>query len=155
MKKPHVRGLWLLVLGLSVGAGMLPVAAGAGISCHKINAKGVGQDTGPFATSAVIKGGGLLNGTTTAAFTPTGFAFPIATFEGSITFTVNKGTLTSPLSGSINVVTREFSATTSGPLSGTGKLAGATGTLTFAGSYVSDTSFVETITGQICVDLSP
>ena len=53
------------------------------------------------------------------------------------------------------MVTGEFSA--SGPVTdATGKLAGATGTLPFDGvEDLSTGSFVEEVTGLVCVDLAP
>ncbi|MDN5860444.1 MAG: hypothetical protein L0H84_17700, partial [Pseudonocardia sp.] len=54
---------------LSVAA---PAAAHAGVSCHRINATGTGQQTGPTTTVATIRGGGLLHGTTAGEFTVTG-----------------------------------------------------------------------------------
>ena len=75
------------------------VPATAVVSCHHINATGAGQGAPPQAgdppglirTIAQIRGGGLLQGTTEAAFqvtgsTPTGIAF-----AGEITFTTNRG----------------------------------------------------------------
>jgi len=133
------------------------------VSCHKINAKGAGQGAPPEAgdppglvrTVAQIRGGGHLQGTTEAAFqitdpTPTGF-----TFVGDLTFTTNRATLTVALDGTLNVVTGEFAA--SGTVTGsTGKLEGASGTLTFEGVQdLADPagSFTETVKGEICVDL--
>ena len=115
-----------------------PAAASA--SCQEITAKGVGKAAPPQAgdppglirTVAQIRGGGLLQGTTKAAFqvigpTPTGIAF-----TGDITFTTNRATLTVDLDGTLNLTTGDFNA--SGDVSeGTGKLDGATGTLTLAG----------------------
>lgn len=137
--------------------------ATAGVSCHQINAKGVGQGAPPQAgdppglirTVAQIRGGGLLQGTTEAAFqvagiTPTGIAF-----AGDITFTTNRATLTVDLDGTLDLATGGFVA--SGDVrQATGKLDGATGTLTLAG--VQDLldaagSFTETVSGEICVDL--
>lgn len=96
-----------------------------------------------------------MQGTTEAAFqvtgsTPTGIAF-----AGDITFTTNRATLTVNLDGTLDLATGEFGA--SGDVAeATGKLAGATGTLTLAG--VQDQldpagSFTETVSGEICVDL--
>ena len=135
----------------------------AGVSCHQINAKGAGQGVPPQAgdppglirTVAQIRGGGPLQGTTKAAFqvagsTPTGIAF-----AGDITFATNRATLPVDLDGTLDLTTGEFAA--SGDVSGsTGKLDGATGTLTLAG--VQDLldpagSFIETVSGEICVDL--
>ncbi|HWZ73611.1 MAG TPA: hypothetical protein VN326_19320 [Casimicrobiaceae bacterium] len=44
-------------------------SAQAGPSCQKIDATGVGQDQGSGVTTAQISDGGLLQGTTAAAFT--------------------------------------------------------------------------------------
>jgi hypothetical protein len=137
--------------------------ATAAVSCHQINATGVGQGAAPrpgdppglIRTVAQIRGGGLVQGTTEAAFqvsgtTPTGIAF-----AGGVTFTTNRGTLSVDLDGTLDLTTGAFRA--SGDVSGgTGKLDGATGTLTLAG--VQDLldpagSFTETVSGAVCVDL--
>ena len=138
--------------------------ATAVVSCHQINATGAGQGAAPQAgdppglirTVAQIRGGGLLQGTTEAAFqvtgsTPTGIAF-----AGAITFTTNRGTLSVDLDGTLDLTTGDFQA--SGDVSGgTGKLDGATGTLTLAGvQNLLDPagSFTETVSGEVCVDLA-
>lgn len=137
--------------------------ATAGVSCHQINAKGSGSGAAPqdgdppglIRTSAQIRGGGLLQGTTEAAFqvtgpTPTGIAF-----AGDITFTTNRSTLTLDLHGTLDLTTGEFTA--SGDVrEATGKLDGATGTLTLTGvQNLLDPagSFTEKVSGEICVDL--
>ena len=153
MKK--LQRFTIVVLLVFLWALMLSVPAQAGISCHNINAKGVGHEVGPFATEATIMGGGLLHGTTAAQFSLTGGAPPVLSFDGPIVFTVNRATLTVLIDGTINVVTGAFSAF--GDVSAaTGKLEGATGTLFFDGvQNLDDGTFTETVTGQICVDLSP
>jgi hypothetical protein len=145
-----------LLLAIAVVAtAAAPASASAAASCHSINAKGIGQDNGNLTTNAQIIGGGLLHGTTAAAFTPTGFSFPEFLFTGTITFTTNNGTLTASLTGSLNVVTGEFAATTTG-MSGTGQLAGVTGQLTLRGvEDLATLAFTEDVTGEICVDLAP
>ena len=159
MRRAAVLALLLPLLTL-VQAGR----ATAAVSCHQINAKGAGQGApaqpgdppGLIRTVAQIRGGGLVQGTTEAAFqvtgsTPTGIAF-----GGDLTFTTNRATLTVDLDGSLDLATGEFDA--SGEVGGaTGKLEGATGTLTLAG--VQDLldpagSFTETVSGEICVDLA-
>lgn len=123
-------------------------------SCHKINAKGIGQDRGGGLTVARVIGGGLLHGTTEGNFVITGFSGTVASFEGTVEFTTMHGTLTVTVSGTFDVATGEFGA--SGPVTGaTGKLTGATGSLSLAGTQDADGSFVEDITGEICVDLAP
>lgn len=145
----------LLVLPVVLAAAAAPATASGAVSCHTINAKGVGQDLGGGRTTADIIGGGLLQGTTAATLTITGFSGTVATFEGTIVFTVNNGTLTAGLSGTFDVATGAFSATTTS-ISGTGKLAGATGALSFSGvENLADGSFTEDISGEICADLAP
>ncbi|MEO7350534.1 MAG: hypothetical protein ABIW17_01425 [Marmoricola sp.] len=149
----------LLPLLMLVQAG----PAAAGVSCHQINAKGAGQGAPPQAgdppglirTVAQIRGGGLLQGTTEAAFQVTGFTPTGIAFGGDLTFTTNRATLTVDLDGTLDLTTGGFAA--SGDVSGaTGKLEGATGTLTLAGRQnLSDPAgtFTETVSGEICVDL--
>jgi hypothetical protein len=158
MRRIAVLALLLPLLVL-VQAGQ----ATAGVSCHHINARGAGQGAPPQAgdppglirTVAQIRGGGLLQGTTEAAFqvsgsTPTGIAF-----AGDITFSTNRGTLSVDLDGTLDLTTGDFRA--SGDVSGaSGKLEGATGTLTLSGvQNLLDPAgrFVETVSGEICVDL--
>lgn len=133
---------------------VMPVSTRAAVSCHKINAKGAGQDLGGGTTEALILGGGLLQGTTVGHFVITGLSGTVASFTGTVTFTTNRGTLTVTVDGTFDVATGEFNA--AGPVAGaTGKLAGATGSLELHGFQDSTGSFVEDVTGEICVDLSP
>ena len=141
-----------------VGAVIIVVTLGpaqASSSCHAIHAKGVGQDLGDGNTTARIIGGGLLHGTTAAAFVIMGGAPPVFLIAGTVEFMTNQGTLTVDVSGTFDVSTGDFS--TSGPVTdATGKLAGASGSLTLEGMEdLSDGTFVENISGSICVDLSP
>lgn len=156
------RGVVLtLVLPLLV---LVPAGpATAGVSCHQINANGAGRGASPQAgdppglirTVAQIRGGGLLQGTTEAAFQVTGVTPTGIAFAGGITFTTNRATLTVDLDGTLDLATGEFSS--GGDVSeATGKLDGATGTLTLAGvQNLLDPagSFTETVSGEICVDL--
>jgi len=158
MRRVAVLALLLPLLTL-VHAG----PATAGVSCHPINAKGAGRGApsqagdppGLIRTVAQIRGGGLLQGTTKAAFQVTGSIPTGIAFAGDITFTTNRATLTVDLDGTLDLTTGEFAA--SGDVSGaTGKLDGATGTLTLAGVQdllVPAGSFTETVSGEICVDL--
>ncbi len=149
-----LRKIFLVTLVVLAAAGA-PASASGVVSCHTINAKGIGQDLGGGQTQADILGGGLLQGTTEATLTITGFSGTVATFEGTIVFTVNNGTLTAELSGTFDVATGAFSATTTS-MSGTGKLAGATGALSFSGiENLADGTFTEDISGEICADLAP
>lgn len=139
----------LLVVG---AAPAMPTTASEEDECHRVNAVGVGQDLGGGNTTATISHAGFLTGTTTAHFDINGGAFPVFTFAGTVVFTAKHGTLTVDIAGTFNVATGAFEA--SGPVrNGTGKFAGATGTLTFSG--VEDLStgvFTETIIGRICLD---
>ncbi len=156
MKKSRLVGGVAGGVALSVaGLGLVAGPAGAAASCHKINAKGVGQDLGNGSTVANINGGGLLNGTTEGTFTITGGTAPLFLINGTVEFTSNKATLTVGVSGSFDVSSGEFSTT--GPVTAsTGKLAGATGDLTLSGREDLTTGvFNETISGTICVDLAP
>jgi hypothetical protein len=145
----------LLFLIMLVSSSMMISEAQAAPSCHKIKAKGVGQDLGNGVTVANIIGGGLLQGTTTGNFVITGESPPVVFLAGTVVFTANKATLTVTITGDFNLSTGRFHA--AGPVTdATGKLAGATGTLSFEGiEDFSDGSFVEDVTGSICVDLAP
>jgi hypothetical protein len=145
----------LLILFVVVGTLMTVSQARAAVSCHRINAKGVGQDLGGGTTQADIIGGGLLQGTTVGNFVITGFSGTVASIAGTVVFTTNKATLTVTVAGIFDVATGEFSA--SGTVtSATGKLAGATGTLLLEGiEDLSNGRFLEDVTGTICVDLAP
>jgi len=136
--------LWLVTYG----------PAEAATSCHKINAKAVGQDNFDLTTQATILGGGLLNGTTASSFAVGGTP-PDLVFEGTIVITTKHGTLTAALVGTIDVSTGESSAVAD-VTSGTGKLEGASGMLFFEGiEDLATGKFAEDIAGSVCVDLSP
>jgi hypothetical protein len=149
------RKIFVIALLVSISSMLLSLPAQAGTSCHDINATGDGQDLGGGTTQAQVHGGGLLQGTTVAAFVPTGLIGSVLSFNGTVTFTTNKATLTIAVVGSFDLASGAFNAT--GPVSAsTGKLEGASGNLTFNGvESLTDGSFTETIDGQICVDLSP
>jgi hypothetical protein len=127
-------------------------------SCHTIHAQeiGQGQINGPsiFTTGGDVIGGGLLQGTTAGNFTFVTGNFAIF-FDGTITFTTHRGTLTVDVTGSIDLITGHLSA--SGPVvGGTGTLEGATGSLSFDGvENLSTGVFTDDIRGQVCVDLAP
>jgi hypothetical protein len=150
-----VRRVVLLFLFVVVGTLMTVSQARAAVSCHKINAKGVGQDLGGGITQADIIGGGLLQGTTVGNFAITGFVGTVASIAGTVVFTTHNATLTVTVAGIFDVATGVFSA--SGTVTdATGKLAGATGTLLLEGiEDLSNGRFVEDVTGTICVDLAP
>jgi hypothetical protein len=138
-----------IVLSLSVMTlGMLGAtapASAADAKCHSIHAQGEGESTSPLTTTARITGGGILNGSTAAVFTPT-----TAGFTGPITFHTNSkeivvvtidGTLTGAAFHAQGAVT-----------SGTGKFQNSTGSLIFDGVIVNSAGdFTETVTGNICL----
>lgn len=152
-----ISALTLGVAGVAVMS--MSNTALADVSCHNINAKGTGQDFGGGQTQADITGGGLLHGTTQGQFTSTATADPhVFTLTGTVTFTPNNtnyGTLTLAVTGTFNTAVGDFAA--SGPVTGsTGKLAGATGNLTFTGNEnLAAGTFTETVDGNICADLAP
>jgi hypothetical protein len=132
-----------------------PATAFGGTSCRNINATGVGQDLGSGQTVGQISDGGLLQGTTAASFSITGISGTVASFAGPITFTTNRATLTATLVGTLDLASGAFSAASSGIL-GTGKLAGATGSLSFSGvENLATGAFTEVVSGSICVELAP
>lgn len=147
----------LLAVGaLSVTA---PGVAHADVECHTIDATGAGTETGPGTTTATIRGGGLLTGRTDGVFPFAQETENGLLIAGTVTFTVNQATLTVPVEGTLSFPAPgrlEFDViSTPNGISGTGKLAGATGTLRLAGEGIPGGSFTETVTGEICVDLSP
>ncbi|MEZ4865855.1 MAG: hypothetical protein R3C14_31365 [Caldilineaceae bacterium] len=150
-----IRRVITLLLCVVVISLMFIIPAQAATSCHKINAKGVGQDLDGGATTAEIIGGGFLHGTTVGNFIITGVVGTVASLAGTVTFTTHKSTLTVTVAGTFDVATGAFSA--SGPVTAaTGKLAGATGALLFIGDEdLSTGRFVEDVTGDICTDLAP
>ena len=145
-------GLFVVIVAASL---IVVGPAHAAVSCHKINAKGAGQDLGGGSTQAQIIGGGLLHGTTVGSFAITGGSSPVFTIEGTVMFTTRRGTLTVTVAGTFNVATGSFIA--SGPVTAaTGKLDDATGTLLFDGQQDLTTGkFVEDVKGLVCVDLAP
>jgi hypothetical protein len=152
------KALAFLVALAAVVAAAGPLESGLGaVSCHRIEAAGVGQDLGGGSTIAQIADGGLLQGTTAASFAPVDFSNfpPILGIAGTVTFTTNKGTLTVAVAGTMDVSTGAFEA--SGDVTdATGKLTGATGSLSFVGvEDLATGAFTETVTGSICVDLGP
>jgi hypothetical protein len=151
MKRLQLISLLLGTLVL-IGGGQAAVAATSDDdACRPVHARGVGQDLGGGNTTATITRGGILNGTTNAHFDIIGGTPPALTFEGTIVFTTKKGTLTASISGTFNVATGAFAAT-GAVTGGTGRFAGATGTLSLAGvEDLATGSFTETVTGTLCL----
>ena len=98
---------WLFLF-VVVGTLIIVSQAQAAESCHKINAKGVGQDHGDGTTEAHIIGGGLLHGTTAGSFLITGGSFPVFSIAGTVTFTTQQGSLTVAVTGPFDVATGAF-----------------------------------------------
>lgn len=119
--------------------------------CLPVLATGVGQDLGNFTTTATIRSHGVLLGTTSATFTPTGADETTVTFTGPIVFTTSIGTLTAQVDGSFNTATGAF-ASQSTSVDGTGAFRGVTGSLKFVGTedLQEPHTFTETITGRLC-----
>ena len=143
--------LLVLVFGSAlIMAGGVQAADSDGDGCKTVHATGVGQDLGSGNTTATISHGGFLNGTTVGAFVVTGVSGSIVSIGGTVVLTTKHGGLTATVTGTLNLATGAFTA--SGPVSvGNGKLAGATGVLTFAGiENLVNGTFTETITGTVC-----
>jgi hypothetical protein len=159
-----MRRIALVVFLLPLALLVVPTSALATVSCHTVTATGAGSGAPAepgdppnlVRTRAQLTDAGLLEGTTAAAFTITGVTDTGFAFSGLLTVTTNRGTVTVDLTGTLDVTTGQFSA--SGPIvAATGKLSGATGSLTLAGVQdVTDPagSFTETVSGSICVDLA-
>ena len=149
-----VRSFLFVVVGMLM---MISLVQATKPPCqnHKIEATGVGQLLGEDNTFEQISDGGLLQGTRTGHLECIDCSsFPVLTFSAAVTFTSNLGTLTAIVTGTFDQSTGVYSQ--SGPVTGgTGRLAGASGTLTFDGVVDSNGTFVETIIGNICVNLRP
>lgn len=151
----------LVLLVALVGAS----PAGADDDCVTVDTTGSGQGITPpgeipIRTIATIDSG-LLQGTTAAAFVPTGLADGVLSFAGDIVFTTveedddeggDVSTLTVALTGTLDVVTGDFVAS-GDVVSGTGEFDETTGSLVLAGVQdLVDGSFTETVTGELCLD---
>jgi len=147
------RTFLCLLLGslILVGGARVETARADDDDCHRIRARGVGQDLGGGNTTATITRGGILNGTTSAHFDITGGTPPVLTFAGTVAFTTPNGTLTVMIAGTFNVATGAFRA--SGPVTGgTGAFTGARGRLRFVGNQdLATGAFTETVRGRICL----
>ena len=120
-----------LLVAVAAGS-MLVSPAHAAVSCHKIIAKGAGQDLGGGMTQAQIIGGGLLHGTTQGSFTITGGVLPVFSIAGTVMFTTSHATLTVTITGTFDVASGNFVA--AGPVTAaTGMLSAATGSLLLEG----------------------
>jgi len=142
----------LLVLVLALLTSFTPAYASG--QRHKINAKGTGQLTSPTTTAGQIIGGGLLHGTTTAELNITAVddLTGDAAYVGTFVITTKHGTLTFNDVGVFNLRTGAFNSHST-VVAGTGRFAGATGDLYFAGVVDLPTgSFTDEISGAIFLD---
>lgn len=130
----------------------LPGAAHAATTCQTVHAKGVGQAVSATETVATIRGGGLVEGSTTVGrFTPGTPSGSVVPFGGTVEFDARTGTLLLTVTDFLDVATGAFSATSTG-MSGTGGFTGATGGLTLVGLQNLQTgSFTEDVDGRLCV----
>jgi hypothetical protein len=118
--------------------------------CVPVRAVGVGQDLGGGQTTATVSVGDTPVGTTTGSFVVNGVDGTVASFAGPIVFTGLGGTLTAPVTGTLDTASGAFTSTSS-DLSGTGTFAGVTGRLTFTGTEDLGTgAFTEAIKGKVC-----
>lgn len=155
-----------MLCGAAVAAALVglvgPATAEAGTGCRPVDAVGVGQASPDGATTAAtIRGGGLLTGTTAGAFHATGVAGSVVSVAGTVVFTPRPGPdgpaaagLTAQVTGTFDVASGAFRVVT-GPVSGTGRLAGADASLTLAGVQDDTGHFTETVRGTLCVDRTP
>ncbi len=139
----------LIVLVITLVTSFTPAYASG--QRHSINAKGKGQLTSATTTAGKLIGGGLLHGTTTATLNITALDQTTgdATYVGVVVITTKHGTLTLQDAGLFNLVTGVFSSHST-VASGTGRFAGATGDLYFAGIVdLASGSFIDEIKGEI------
>ncbi len=142
-----------LVVGASGSADAAPPRAPMRI-CAPIVASGVGQDLGGGQTMATISSYGVLLGTSTATFTITGVKGAVASFAGDIVITTAAGTLTAPVTGTLDATTGAF-ASSSTTVTGSGALRSVRGSMTFTGvENLASGAFTETIKGRLCSSIS-
>lgn len=143
---------------VALGVLTAPGAAHADVECHTIDAVGVGQASADGSTTtATIRGGGLLTGTTGGTFSGTQISGTVLAIVGTVVFTPQytpPSTLRAEVTGSIDLATGRFTAST-GAVSGTGRLAGADADLVLSGTQDATGRFTETVRGTLCVDLAP
>jgi hypothetical protein len=138
-----------------------PAAAEGGSPiCVPVHLTGAGQpvqsNDGLIHTAATVSLLGFPVATTSATFTPSPTQpIPgILSFSGPIGFTTSVGGLsfTADVQGSVDVGSGAFQATSTS-VTGTGPLAGISGSLTFQGIQSADGLFTETIAGKLCSPL--
>jgi len=67
-------------------------------------------------TTATISGHGFVVGTTTGAFSVTGQTGTVASFVGPIVFTNGFGSITAPVTGTLDVSTGQFRSSSTPPV---------------------------------------
>ena len=139
----------VLPLAMAGTASASPLAAGHG--CLPVALDGVGQDLGGFHTQATLSSEGVPVASSEAFFAPGDLVGTMLAFTGPITFTpvAGPGTLTAQVTGSVDLATGAFIATSTS-LVGTKQLKNVTGELTISGVEATDMSFTETVTGELC-----
>jgi hypothetical protein len=143
---------FVLLVTLVIGLLSLHTPAHADVSCHQVSATGRGQDLGGGKTEAKIRGDRLLKGSTTASFVITSVVGTVASFNGVVLFDLKNGALALSVSGTFDVASGQFSATSTA-MTGFGKFRGADGTLTLSGLQdLATGAFTETITGEVCLE---
>jgi hypothetical protein len=119
--------------------------------CVPVRATGTGQDQGGGHTVATISRGRLVLGTTTGDFTVTGIESGVVSFTGPIIFTSSLGTLTAPVTGTLDATTGAFTSSSTA-LTGTGAFSGVTGTVQIAGTEDLTTgAFTEVLRARLCL----
>jgi hypothetical protein len=145
------------VVALILGPAHVATAAPLKV-CAPVFLTAVGQELPPDSQGLHTTGTASLAGvpvaTTNATFAPAGQpAGAILSFSGPIVFTPISGgspTLTANVLGTVDLGSGAFPATTTS-VTGTGVLAGVSGSLTFRGTEnLSTRVFTETITGKVC-----
>ncbi len=146
-----VAGMVALALAVPATASASPAYRHPHRPCAPVAAAGVGQDLGDGQTTATVYVHGLMIGTTTGSFTITGVVGSIASFTGPIDFSLPGGTLTAPVTGTLDTATGEF-VSSSSSVSGYGVYAAVVGSLTFRGTEnLATGAFTETISGRLCL----
>ena len=122
--------------------------------CRAFHALGTGQDNGDGTTDATIYRGshdlGKTEGTLAAVGAP---VEGVVSFTGNIVFTnlEETGTLNAPVVGAFDIVSGEFTATSS-TVTGAGDYANVTGKLRIWGTQdLTDGSFTEHLHAKLCV----
>ena len=156
MKHRHSAALTLTACLLAVGV-VAPADALPGGSaterCTGFHARGVGDDLGSGHTVATLYRGNREFATSDGLLV-LGVADPVtlvAPFTGTIVLTNDKGTLSATVEGTVDTVSGDFAAVSTG-VAGTDGYADTTGRLRFRGTEdVTTGEFTEHVYGKLCV----